>query len=50
MNYLHATPVAVMTAQGSRFTSKQVEGYPAKRHYDGCEYVGVEESQGIDPA
>ena len=30
----------VMEAQGSQLTNKYAEGYPHKRYYGGCEYVG----------
>lgn len=39
---------AVMEAQGSQLTNKYAEGYPAKRYYDGCEYVDIVEQLAID--
>lgn len=41
---------AVMQAQGSVMTNKYAEGYPAKRWYNGCEYVDVAESLAIERA
>ena len=41
---------AVMEAQGSVLTNKYAEGYPGKRYYGGCEYVGVVEQLAIDRA
>lgn len=41
---------AVMTAQGSVFTNKYAEGYPAKRYYGGCEYADKVEQLAIDRA
>jgi glycine hydroxymethyltransferase len=37
-------PQAVLQAQGSVMTNKYAEGYPARRWYDGCEYVDVVEN------
>ena len=31
---------AVMEAQGTILTNKYAEGYPGKRYYGGCEFVG----------
>jgi len=31
---------AVMEAQGSVMTNKYAEGYPGRRYYGGCEFVG----------
>ncbi|HCR86439.1 MAG TPA: serine hydroxymethyltransferase [Alphaproteobacteria bacterium] len=39
---------AVMTAQGSVFTNKYAEGYPAKRYYGGCEFADKVEQLAID--
>ena len=33
--------LAVLEAQGSVLTNKYAEGYPDKRWYGGCEYVGL---------
>ena len=41
---------AVLEAQGSIMTNKYAEGYPAKRWYNGCEYVDVVEQLAIDRA
>jgi glycine hydroxymethyltransferase len=41
---------AVMEAQGSVFTNKYAEGYPAKRYYGGCEFVDTIEKLAIDRA
>lgn len=41
---------AVLEAQGSVFTNKYAEGYPAKRYYGGCEYVDLIESLAIERA
>ena len=35
---------AVLEAQGSVLTNKYAEGYPGRRYYGGCEYVGVTDS------
>ena len=41
---------AVMEAQGSIFTNKYAEGYPAKRYYGGCIEADVVESLAIERA
>lgn len=41
---------AVLEAQGSVFTNKYAEGYPAKRYYGGCEFADVAEQLAIDRA
>ncbi|MEW6536293.1 MAG: serine hydroxymethyltransferase [Candidatus Auribacterota bacterium] len=41
---------AVLEAQGSVMTNKYAEGYPAKRWYNGCEYVDIAESKAIERA
>lgn len=41
---------AVMAAQGSVFTNKYAEGYPAKRYYGGCEFVDIAETAAIERA
>ena len=41
---------AVLDAQGSVFTNKYAEGYPAKRWYGGCEFVDVAEELAIERA
>lgn len=41
---------AVMEAQGSIFTNKYAEGYPAKRYYGGCAEADVIENIAIDRA
>lgn len=38
---------AVLEAQGSVFTNKYAEGYPAKRYYGGCEFADEIESLAI---
>jgi glycine hydroxymethyltransferase len=38
---------AVLEAQGSVFTNKYAEGYPAKRYYGGCEFSDEVESLAI---
>ena len=38
---------AVLEAQGSIFTNKYAEGYPAKRYYGGCEFADEIESLAI---
>src|ERR671917_72229 len=32
---------AVLEAQGSVLTNKYAEGYPGRRYYGGCEFVGI---------
>jgi glycine hydroxymethyltransferase len=44
------TSRAVMEAQGSVLTNKYAEGYPAKRWYNGCEYIDEAEQLAIDRA
>lgn len=39
---------AVLEAQGSVFTNKYAEGYPAKRYYGGCEFADEVESLAIE--
>ncbi len=39
---------AVLEAQGSVFTNKYAEGYPAKRYYGGCEFSDEVEASAID--
>jgi len=41
---------AVLDAQGSVFTNKYAEGYPAKRYYGGCEQADVVENIAIERA
>jgi glycine hydroxymethyltransferase len=41
---------AVREVGGSRFTNKYAEGYPAKRWYNGCEWVDEAERLAIDRA
>lgn len=41
---------AVMEAQGSVFTNKYAEGYPAKRYYGGCENADIVERLAIERA
>ncbi len=41
---------AVMDAQGSILSNKYAEGYPAKRFYEGCEFVDQAESLAIERA
>ena len=41
---------AVMEAQGSIFTNKYAEGYPAKRYYGGCAEADIIENLAIDRA
>ncbi|MDA3800483.1 MAG: ribose 5-phosphate isomerase B [Kiritimatiellae bacterium] len=45
----YTTP-AVREAQGSAMTNKYAEGYPAKRWYNGCDFVDVAEKFAIDRA
>src|SRR5919109_1476829 len=44
------TSRAVLEAQGSVLTNKYAEGYPAKRYYNGCEFVDQAESLAIERA
>lgn len=44
------TSTAIRAAQGSVLTNKYAEGYPAKRYYNGCEFVDEVESIAIDRA
>ena len=46
----NATSLSVMQAQGSVFTNKYAEGYPAKRFYGGCEFVDEVEQLAIERA
>jgi glycine hydroxymethyltransferase len=39
---------AVLEAQGSVFTNKYAEGYPAKRYYGGCEFADEVETVAIE--
>ena len=41
---------AVMAAMGSPLTNKYAEGYPGKRYYGGCEWVGVVEKMARERA
>src|SRR5210317_945801 len=41
---------AVLEAQGSIFTNKYAEGYPAKRYYGGCDYADAVENLAIERA
>jgi glycine hydroxymethyltransferase len=41
---------AVLAAQGSILTNKYAEGYPARRHYGGCEFVDVIETLACERA
>src|SRR6266542_691868 len=41
---------AVLEAMGSVLTNKYAEGYPAKRYYNGCEFVDQAESLAIERA
>src|SRR3954464_5496204 len=41
---------AVLQAQGSQLTNKYAEGYPGKRYYGGCGFVGVGEYLAIERA
>jgi glycine hydroxymethyltransferase len=41
---------AVLEAQGSVLTNKYAEGYPARRYYEGCEWVDKAEALAIDRA
>ena len=44
------TSPRVMAAQGSVLTNKYAEGYPGKRYYGGCEFVGIVETIAIERA
>ena len=44
------TSCAVRAAQGSVLTNKYAEGYPAKRYYNGCEFVDEVEKIAIERA
>ncbi len=44
------TSRAVLQAVGSVLTNKYAEGYPAKRYYNGCEFVDQAESLAIERA
>ena len=46
----NATSISVMQVQGSVFTNKYAEGYPAKRFYGGCEFVDEVEQLAIERA
>jgi glycine hydroxymethyltransferase len=39
---------AVLEAQGSVFTNKYAEGYPAKRYYGGCDFADAVENLAIE--
>ena len=41
---------AVLEAQGSVLTNKYAEGYPARRYYEGCEWVDKAEALAIERA
>jgi glycine hydroxymethyltransferase len=41
---------AVLEAQGSVLTNKYAEGYPARRYYEGCEWVDKAEAIAIERA
>lgn len=41
---------SILEVQGSVFTNKYAEGYPAKRYYGGCEYADIVESLAIERA
>lgn len=41
---------AILEAQGSVFTNKYAEGYPARRYYGGCEYADEVENLAIERA
>jgi glycine hydroxymethyltransferase len=45
----YASP-AVLEAQGSVFTNKYAEGYPARRYYAGCEFADEVETLAIERA
>ncbi len=44
------TSTAIRAAQGSVLTNKYAEGYPAKRYYNGCEFVDEVEKIAIERA
>lgn len=44
------TSAAIRAAQGSVLTNKYAEGYPAKRYYNGCEFVDEVEKIAIERA
>jgi len=44
------TDPAILEIQGSVFTNKYAEGYPAKRYYGGCEYADVVENLAVERA
>ncbi|OGV37789.1 MAG: serine hydroxymethyltransferase [Lentisphaerae bacterium GWF2_45_14] len=44
------TSAAIRAAQGSVLTNKYAEGYPAKRYYNGCEFVDEVEKLAIERA
>jgi len=44
------TSSAVLEAVGSVLTNKYAEGYPAKRYYNGCEYVDQTENLAMERA
>src|SRR5208337_2728595 len=44
------TSCTVMEAQGSVLTNKYAEGYPGRRYYGGCEYVGIIERLAVERA
>ena len=44
------TSAAVLEAVGSVLTNKYAEGYPAKRYYNGCEFVDQTETLAIERA
>src|SRR3954454_6394983 len=46
----HFVSQAVLEAAGSVLTNKYAEGYPGKRYYGGCEFVGVAETLAIERA
>src|ERR1044071_1340088 len=39
---------AVLEAQGSVLTNKYAEGYPGRRYYGGCQFVGLAETIAIE--
>ena len=44
------TSAAIRAAQGSVLTNKYAEGYPAKRYYNGCEFVDEVEKLALERA